>query len=181
MGTPQKESFANRVRTAVKALAASGVECTVVNISLKVNIMNKVDNKRMLNALCDMVNGGELTRVRLGVYALRARSEAKPEICQVMWSLLHLRKLVTVDDLVEMASASHSYAQEWLTTLVRREVVRAEGKAYLLLKDSVEMPELTDNADKLRALREKKKQAVLAALDVASQALDKAKAALNEL
>jgi hypothetical protein len=181
MGMPQKDSFANRIRTAVQELSAQGKECTTDSISIQALVSWRDDHKRMLNALRDMVKSGELTRVSTGVYARAPRTERDQELRQVMWRILRMRKSVTVEDLVEMAGASEAYAREWLRTATRHQIVRQEGDIYRLIADQVAMPELTDNADKLRALREKKKQAVLDALDAANQALGKARAAITEL
>lgn len=42
----------------------------------------------------------------------------------IMWRLLKSRKVVSYDDLQELAGVSRSYAQEWMATLVRRKVVK---------------------------------------------------------
>lgn len=177
----RKDSFANQVRMAVKALTAKGTACSTSNIATKAGVWGATDRKRMSNALRDMTRAGELTRVQPGVYALVDR-QLPAEKRVIMWRLLRQTRVRSVADLVEMAGVSTIYAQEWLQTLVKQGVVRqGEDGNYRLLKDTVEMPELTENADKLRALREKKKQAVLTALDCANQALGKARAAINEL
>jgi len=180
MGIPQSMSFANKIRTAVKEVLASGREASTINISLQAKVMTGKDQKRMLNALCDMTNAGELARVRPGVYALAAPRGPENKN-KVMWRLLRMRRRVTVDDLVEMAEVKELYAEEWLRTLARRGVVRKDGKAFHLLLDTVEPPELTDNADKIRALREKKKQAAAIAMEAATKALGVAMQAINEL
>lgn len=179
-GTPRKESFANTIRTAINELVANGREVSTTNISIQARLMNNKDHKRMLNALCDMTNVGKLVRLRAGVYGLTTESHPETK-SQVMWRLLRMRRRITVEDLVEMASVSEGYAGEWLRTLAKRQVVKAEGDAFRLLKDTVEMPGLTDNAAKLRALREKKKQAAANALDAANKALSKAMQAISDL
>lgn len=181
MGTPQKNSFANRVRTAVKDLTARGETCTTAAISIQSLVSTSKDHKRMSTALRDMVKAGELTRIGTGVYALAPKPASNPELRQVMWRLLRMRKAVSPSDLVELANASLGYAAEWLRGLERNGVVRREGDIFRLLKDTVTMPELRDNADKLLALRDKKRHAALAALDAAAQALDRARATIIEL
>jgi len=178
----QKNSFANRIRTAIHELAHAGATCTCEAISIKARLMERSDDKRMLCALRDMVRAGELVKVSPGVYALDQKKNTAPELRQVMWRILRMRRQVTADDLVEMAGASPAYAAEWLRTLAKHGVVRLSGdNSYRLLQDLVEMPELTDNADKLQHLRQKKKQAALAALDQAGKAIAQAQAAINEL
>ncbi len=181
MSGAQKESFANKVRTAVKELSDRGVVCNTENVSIQARVMSAKDQKRMLNALRDMTRAGELTRVRIGVYALANRQQTT-EKRQVMWRLLRQTRVRSVADLVEMAGVSDEYAKEWLQTLVKQGVVRqGENGNYRLLNDTVEMPEMTDNADKLRALREKKKQAAAKALDAANKALGRAMQAIKDL
>jgi len=181
MGGPQKSSFANKIRTAIHELTAAGTECSTTNISHQAFIQKPEDHKRMLGVLCDFRKAGELERVSLGVYALTNRKKPE-EKRQVMWRVLRMRRLVTIDDLVEMAGVHRDYAGEWLRTLEKQGVVRiGTNGAARLIKDSLEMPEVTDNAEKLRALREKKKKALSAALNSIEIGMDKARAALKDL
>ena len=54
-----------------------------------------------------------------------------------MWRLLRARKVVSYDDLQELAGASRSYAREWMATLIKREVVRKLSKGrYQLINDA---------------------------------------------
>jgi len=182
MGTPQKNSFANAVRTAIKARIKSGhASCTTGDLAEALVMDTKVSRKRILTALRDMAKAGELTRVSPGVYTLAKQPPKPPELRQVMWSLLRMRRAVSVEDLMELSGAVRDYAAEWLRALVRRGVVRQDGDTFRLIKDTVAMPELTDNADRLRAMRDKKKQAALSALVTAADAIAKAHDALNEL
>ena len=177
---PQKNSLANRVRQAVNALIEEGKECSTGNISNKVGTMSRVEYKRVLNALCDLTKSGELRRVTRGVYALRDR-QTPPEKRVVMWRLLRMRHAVTADDLVELAEVSRDYACQWLRTLEKHGVVRLTRGKYRLIKDTVAMPVFDDNAKKLRELRAKKKQAALAALTMANEAIVRARNAVNNI
>ncbi|MBA3012941.1 MAG: hypothetical protein KKF12_18525 [Proteobacteria bacterium] len=61
----------------------------------------------------------------------------KTQIKTIMWRLLRSRKVVTYEDLQELAGASRSYAQEWMATLIKREVVRKLSKGrYQLINDA---------------------------------------------
>jgi len=61
----------------------------------------------------------------------------KTKIKTVMWRLLQARKLVTYDDLQELSGASRIYAQEWMATLLKREVVKKLSKGrYQLVCDT---------------------------------------------
>jgi len=65
----------------------------------------------------------------------------KPKLKTIMWRLMQNRKVVTYDDLQELAGVSRSYAQEWMATLVKREVVRklSNGR-FQLIGDIVSEP-----------------------------------------
>ena len=60
-----------------------------------------------------------------------------------MWRILQSRKVVTYDDLQELAGVSRSYAQEWMATLIKRNVVKKtdSGKYRLVCHETPVMPE----------------------------------------
>ena len=192
VGKPQKDSFAAKVRQAVQELSAKGVECSTTNVSVQLRIKTTKDHNKMLNALCDMCQVGKLVRVRVGVYALPPpikpvpvgwappTSPEKEQKQQVMWRVLRMRKSLVLNDLVSMAMVSRDYAAQWLRGLLRNGVVRQDGELYRLLVDTVTMPEMTDNADRLRALRERKKGEVLSMVEVAQQALSSVMVAMAD-
>lgn len=184
------ESFAKTVLDAVSALAASSGAfaglASVSEISDALMIQTTAQHKRMLNTLSDLKNAGRILRVSQGVYA-PVKLESKPEIREVMWRLLRMRRRVMVDDLIEMAEASAEYASDWLKMLEVRGVVRkinqGGGKpcAWQLINDTVEMPVDTDKAVKYRALRLKKKQQAMADLAAAQKLIGKAHQAISEM
>lgn len=65
----------------------------------------------------------------------------KPRLKTIMWRLLQSRKVVTYDDLQELAGVSRSYAQEWMSTLIKREIVRKLSKGRFQLMGDI-YPEL---------------------------------------
>lgn len=66
----------------------------------------------------------------------------KTRLKTIMWRLLRARKVVSYDELQELAGASRSYAQEWMATLVKREVVRklSKGRYQLINEAAPETP-----------------------------------------
>lgn len=66
----------------------------------------------------------------------------KPRLKTVMWRLLQSRKVVTYDDLQELAGVSRCYAQEWMATLIKRGIVRklSKGRYQLIIIQSPEEP-----------------------------------------
>lgn len=187
------QSFARQVYDAVKSLGPGDTEVSIVDLAIALEVKGRANDKKLYNALCDLKKAGKVERVKTGVYRLLPPPAATAtttvtEKRQVMWRILRMRRRVTAADLVEMADVSDAYAHEWLRELASREVVRRvdpgqnQPFCYRLINDPVEMPELTDNADKCRALREKKKQAISAAFAAANQAMNKALAiAINDL
>lgn len=182
------ESFSKRVLAAVTDRAASAPEgqATVSDISDALMIQTTAEHKRMLNTLSDLKNAGRILRVSQGVYA-PVKREVKPELREVMWRVLRMRRRVVVDDLVEMAGSGVEYAGDWLKMLEVRGVVRkinqGVGKPCIwqLINDTVEMPVDTDRAAKYRALRKKKKQQALADLAAAQKLIGKAHQAIQEM
>jgi hypothetical protein len=70
--------------------------------------------------------------------------------------------------------------------LARREVVRRVDRPgrkslWLLVKDSIEMPEDEEKAAKLRTIRRQKKQQITVRLDVISTALGEIRTILNDM
>lgn len=177
-----RESFAKTVFDTLGKLSAASGEATVTDLSHTLTLQTRAAHKRMLNALSDHLKAGRVKRVRQGVYAM-ASSPAQPDIQSVMWRILRMRKRVSVDDLVEMAGASASYAAEWLRMLERRGVARREGghADWRLIHDTVEMPCDTEKADRFRELRKKKKQQALADLAAAQKLIGKAHQAITEM
>lgn len=182
------ESFSKRVMAAVTEHASSAPDgqATVSDISDALMIQTTAEHKRMLNTLSDLKNAGRILRVSQGVY-VPAKRQSQPEIREVMWRVLRMRRRVTVEDLVEMAGAGAEYASDWLRMLGTRGVVRKINHGvgnpcvWQLVNDTVEMPVDTDNAARLRDLRKKKKQQALADLAAAQKLLGKAHQAITEM
>ena len=60
----------------------------------------------------------------------------KQSIKAIMWRLLRARKVVTYDELQELAGASRPYAQEWMADLVREGIVKKLSKGRYMLDES---------------------------------------------
>lgn len=61
----------------------------------------------------------------------------KTRLKTIMWRLLRARKVISYDELQELAGVSRSYAQEWMATLIKRQVVRKLSKGrYQLINDA---------------------------------------------
>lgn len=180
------KSFAARVRTACLALGDDSREFTVAELVDYLLIQTAADQKRLTGTMRDMKRADVVIGVRPGVYrltALAAAAARNPKMQQVMWRVLRARRTVTIADLAELAGASEAYAREWLRVLARREVVRRlaapdnQPHSWQLIEDSVEMPDLDENAAKLRRMRKEK---ALAALGRAEKALAEAREIISK-
>jgi hypothetical protein len=107
-------------------------------------------------ALRDMLRSGEVTRVELGRYGWARRAE-KVQLRAKMWSILRARRVVSVEDLMELTGASRGYARQWTTTLETQEIVRRlpDGRVQMVV-DPVTLPDDEAKAAKLRQIRRKK-------------------------
>lgn len=163
--------------TALDLAAGHGGEITADAISKTLDVRTRKEHKRLLNTLSELSLSGRLHRVRQGVYG-PPLVQPLPDRRVVMWRILRMRRRVTVDDLVELAGVSASYALEWLRALVAREVVikqQATGQkgTWLLINDTVDMPVDTEKAERLRALRRRQKAALQEDLEVIDAALSR--------
>jgi hypothetical protein len=125
--------------------------------------------------LRDLLKGGEIVRVADRTYRWAARKEPV-QLRQKMWSILRSRRVVSVEDLMELTGASQPYAKQWARMLEGHELVRrlVDGRIQLV-NDPVLMPEDTNKAEKLRAIRVRK------ALDSMRQSMEGLAKAVKEL
>lgn len=156
-------SFAKQVRETLAELTAdSGKAATTDEISIKLRLMTYSDHKRLINTLSEMSRDGKIERVGKGLYKSMQQT-GKPNIAERMWSVLRMRKRVQVEDLMVMAGASNDYAKEWLRALERQDVVARQGEGnldnciWVLIKDTLDMPQNAEKAERLRDLRKNKK------------------------
>ena len=120
------------------------------------------------DALRDLRRSNEAVRMDQGVYQWAGRKEPV-QLRQKMWTILRARRVVSVEDLMELTGASRGYAGEWVRMLERHELIRRlEDGRVQLVHDPVAMPENEDKAAKLKALRVR-------------QAVEKLHAAVKEL
>jgi hypothetical protein len=101
----------------------------------------------------DLLRSGEAARISEGEYRWAARKEPV-QLRQKMWSILRARRVVSVEDLMELTGASRGYARQWTTMLEGHEVVRRlEDGRVQLVSDPVAMPTDGTKAEKLKAIR----------------------------
>lgn len=161
------EGFAGQVRQALKDMASTE-PVHVQNVARKLDLVSNADKQPMYKVFRDFLKSGEIERTETDMFLYKGKkSEQKPELREIMWRVLRARRSVTVEDLVELSGADTGYAKEWLGMLRRQEVVKVQphqtkpgAKTYVLADDPVIMPTDDTKAAKLRASRDRKKEAL---------------------
>jgi hypothetical protein len=158
-------------------LSPNGEHITLSDLANEVDMILNADRHRLNETLGDMRKTGEVERITPGVVAYRGRPrDAVPDVRSAMWSVLRMRKSVTLDDLQELAGAGKRYAREFLAMLAKRGCIERIPKEngrflYRLIQDpGPQTPTDSEKADRLRALREAKKRAI-EQLDLAGESL----------
>lgn len=173
---------AQRIRAALIELGSGGKEVTNAQLAAALDMVFNAEKQMLYRTLRAFHKRGEIEKVSRGIYKYIGKTD-KPQLQQIMWRALRARKTVTIDDLIEIAGASREYTKEFLRMLVKREIIRririGKKYKYQLINDPVVMPEDTDNAKKLRKLRQQKRVEALAALEEAESAIRKAKKVIN--
>ena len=177
-----KETFAGKIRLTAQVLGADGVRFTVEDLANAAAVQSYKDKRRVRQTLQDMARSGEVKRVEPGVYLYVGKPARAPQKQTVMLELFKMRRTVSVEDLQELAGVSADYAREWLTMLVRREVVRdCRNGNYTLIKNPDEAPRNDEKAARLREIRRRKKACALKELEKIKDALTRAEAAIMDL
>jgi hypothetical protein len=182
-----KGSFADRVRDVFRKRPDKGVANE--EIAVELDLFGK-GRTPLCKVLDDLIQAGEITRVEPGVHQW-ANKPRPAQLREVMWRLIRARKVVSVDDLMELSGAGEEYVKEYLRMLVKRGIVRkvqgsglkpvqGSGKYQLVKDEGIAAPEDRGKAEKLRAIRRKKAEA-LEALDNAFMAITQARMAITEI
>lgn len=158
-------SFASQVRLALQEIASSA-PASVKDIAKKLDLVSNAEKQPLYNTLRDFAKSGEIVRTSPDMISYKGRkSQQKPELREILWRVLRARRSVTIDDLVELSGASHDYTKQWLQMLARQEVVTVDKtpnqKAfYILVQDPVTIPTDDKEPARLRAIRDRKKEAL---------------------
>ncbi len=141
-----------------------------MELAEKLEVQTYEERKRVYNTILELVRTKEIQRVSRGVYTYAGKPDKKPTKHKIMWNFFRIRMKsgasVTIEDLQAVANASEDYVREWLKFLVQGGFAKDHGNGrFQLLKDPVEMPLDERNAQKLRRLRSKKREEVMAILD----------------
>uniref|UniRef100_A0A6M3KS64 Putative transcriptional regulator n=1 Tax=viral metagenome TaxID=1070528 RepID=A0A6M3KS64_9ZZZZ len=179
----RKGTFTDRVRQVL--IGENGGEIEAADIASKLDLDYGQKHMRPLyNALRELVRQGEAERVQAGTYRSIRRTGKKPELQQVMWRFLRVRRTVCADDLQEISGASRDYALEWLRMLEKHGVVqtfeRDHTAMFRLIKDTIDMPANDEKKARLKRIRQAKRE-LLASLTAVEFAVQRARVIAQEM
>lgn len=171
------------VRKQMRILGAGGREINYQELATCCDLVFNVDKQYMYGVVKNMRKSGEIERIRRGVCIYKGKD--KPHLHEIMWRFLRARKVVTIDDLREIAGASRNYATEWMRMLQKHELVKVirtgNLRKYQLISDQVAVPQNDEKAKKFRGIRKQKKREALVALGEAQNAISRARKAVGEI
>jgi hypothetical protein len=151
----RKGSFANIVRGLLQERCRATVSelVTAIVATNPEQVAGRKVRPMVQAVMRDLLRSGEAARISEGEYRWAARKEPV-QLRQKMWSILRARRVVSVEDLMELTGASRGYARQWTTMLEGHEVVRRlEDGRVQLVSDPVAMPTDATKAEKLKAIR----------------------------
>jgi hypothetical protein len=165
------ESKRGRIlRTTLELAAAHGRPVHVDEVSIALGLGDRLSHKRLCNTLSELTLAGRLRRVDKGLYE-RPDGPKTPDKKECMWRLLRMRRVLTVADLQEMADVSRDYALEWLRLCVRQGLAAKTQRPNepatwrLVAAVEAEAPVNAEKAERLRALRRRKKEMLVAGIE----------------
>lgn len=181
-----KNSFADRVRKAGQEFRARGATFTSGGLAEAIGIQAYKEKKLVYNAIYDLVKSGEFKRVGKHTFTYVGPVNAKPQKRKVMWNYFRMRMkcgaAVTIEELQAAAGASQKYVEEWLAFLVGAGFAKRLGDGrFQLLKDPVEMPADGRKAVKLRDMRNRRREEVMAILKEIRRMVLQAEGMMGEL
>ncbi len=171
-----KTGWTEKVRQAARGLEDFGLD----EMAERLGVQDYKTRRKLINTLSALVKSGEVERMGKASYRWAGKVAGQPSKQEILWRYLRARRAVTVEELQEVAGVTARYGREWLGFLVQQEMVKKAGDRYRLVNDQMEMPRNEGKAERLRALRDKKK-AALAALDQVFVAVAEARMAVADL
>lgn len=175
-------SFNDRVRQAVEGRFKVG-EVFATRQAWEAADLSSLERRRVWTALRDLSKYGEVEALGEGRWR-RVPREERPELKEIMWRLLRIHRVMTVEDMTRQSGASPRTVQEFFQAKMRLGlVVNEAGKPgrYRLVRDPGPQPPPDANGERQRQIRLKKKQEALAKLDAAFAAVAEARMAVSQL
>jgi hypothetical protein len=165
-----KGSFNDRVRQALDKHFKVEEIFTTVQAAAALELSTP-ERRRLWSALHDLTKYGEYEALGQGRWRRLGREE-RPELKEIMWRLLRIHLVMTVEKMCLQSGAAPKTTAEFFETCMRQGLVINEEKRrgkpgrYRLVTDTGPAPPATpEKAEKLRRLRRQKKQEILGMID----------------
>ena len=174
-----KENFANEVRRALTEIAPHGTPVGYDELAEKLGVSSR---RPIYRVVTDLVQAGEAKRLGPGQVQYFGKTW-KPDLRDRLWSVVRMRKKVSIEDLMELTGAQRKTAVDFMAVLVRRGCVvpvESKGLVWRMVKDTgPATPENTEKKDYMKRFHARRKEA-LAQLDAAGESLMAAAKAMIE-
>ena len=164
------------LRTTLELAEAHGRPVHVDEVSIALGLGDRLSHKRLCNTLSELTLAGRLRRVDKGQYEA-PKGPKTPDKKECMWRLLRMRRSLTAADLQEMADVSRDYALEWLRLCVRQGLAEKQQRPNepavwrLVAAVEADAPVNGEKAERLRALRRRKKELLTQGIETMRQGL----------
>ena len=164
------------LRTTLELAKAHGRPVRVDEVCIALQLGDRLSHKRLCNTMSELTQAGRLRRVDKGTYE-PPEGPRTPDKQECMWRILRMRRTLTADDLQEMAGVSRDYALEWLRLCVKQGLAektqRPNEPAHwrLVAAAEAEQPVNSEKAEKLRALRRRRKELLTQGIESMRQGL----------
>lgn len=190
----RSENMSTRVRAAFQQLSPDGEEVTLNQLRTFLGISSGDNRRPLYSAVQYLLSRKEIERLKSRVYVTVSadHNRRKPDLKTAMWAVLRMKRVVTINDMQELAEAPREYVKEFMDMLTRRgcvEKITQSGRlVYRLIEDSgPETPTAVPNIEKSEHILKSKEQA-LAEIDragkmlmAASQSLVSARILINDI
>ena len=164
------------LRTTLELAKAHGRPVRVDEVSIALQLGDRLSHKRLCNTMSELTQAGRLRRVDKGTYE-PPEGPRTPDKQECMWRILRMRRTLTAAALQEMADVSRDYALEWLRLCVRQGLAEKQQRPNqpavwrLVAAVEAEAPVNAEKAERLRALRRRRKEMIAAGIESMRQGL----------
>ncbi len=163
----RRGSLRERVRAAALELDKQDAGFEFGDLSDFLGVQTRREEKSLRGAVTDLLKAGDLRRREDGRLGKVEHPPGAPTKQEIMWRFLRLNRRAPVKKLMAVAQAAAATVEQFGRLLQRRGLGQIEnGEIYLLGNPGPEAPFDEERADRAKAWRQKRKEA-LARLDEA--------------
>jgi len=185
------KSFAQKIREIMQVELKDRDEVSIQEIAARLDLVSDQEKRPVYRTIRDFMKRKEVVRVRPGIYRYQGLKNgvrpADKTNCMLRLIRANRTENIMASDLVANCEVSEITAKEYLRFLVRRgnleriDMPNNQPSKYRMIKDpGPNLVRNEENAEKLRRLRDKQKEAE-AALSAARIAINKGQAAIADM